>query len=278
MRIGVAGLGLIGGSLALALRERHEVRGFDVARDVREAAARAGIPGVEHVEALIPADAVIVATPMSAVLPTLAALAPTADGAVLIDVASVRAPVDAFAREDASGARIVGLHPMAGSTDAGFAAARADLFRDRLFLVVPTASSDSQAMAVAGILARDAGGDATVVSADVHDRALAYLSGLPLAAAAATAMVATAQPLEFAGPGLRDTTRLALTPEELALDLLLSNAMTVAQATKTLADQLEWLSNVIVDRDRAQLRDFLRAARGARVEMDRDQRRDRSIS
>src|ERR1700752_3226967 len=110
MKIGIAGLGLIGGSLALALRGEHELRGYDVAREARDAATRAGISVVGGLEGLLPADAVIVATPMNAVLPTLAALAPSAKRAVLLDVASVRGPIDAFAREQKGTARLVGMH------------------------------------------------------------------------------------------------------------------------------------------------------------------------
>src|SRR5688572_3934131 len=128
-----------------------------------------------------------------------------------MEVGSLKAAVAAFAETAPGTARIVGAHPMAGATTAGFTAARADLFRERPFLIVPTARSDTDAMAVAGDIARDAGGVATVCSTVVHDRAMAHLLAAPLAAASALALSADgAGPLlGLAGPGFRDTTRLA---------------------------------------------------------------------
>jgi len=96
LNVSIAGLGLIGGSLALALKTRHRVSGFDIDASTREAALAAGIDIVGALEELLPADAVIVATPMAAIVPTLASLAQRSGNAVLLDVASVRAPVEAF--------------------------------------------------------------------------------------------------------------------------------------------------------------------------------------
>ncbi len=120
MRIGIAGLGLIGGSLALALRGRHRITGFDPDPAAREAAKGGGIAIADTLDALLPADAVIVATPLADVVPTLAALVPRADGALLLDVGSLKRTVAGFAETAPATARIVGGHPMAGSTDSGF--------------------------------------------------------------------------------------------------------------------------------------------------------------
>lgn len=270
LKIGIAGLGLIGGSLALALREQHEVRGFDISRETRDAASRAGVRIVDRVEALMPADAVIVATPMQAVLPTLAQLAPSAADTVLIDVASVRGPVDAFAREHANGARVVGMHPMAGRSAQGFAAADPALLSGRPFLITPTVTADSDAMAVAGRIARDAGGVVTVVSAVEHDRVVALTSALPLAVAAALAVAAVdadAEGRAFAGPGLRDTTRLADTPSDLAEALLLANAGNVVAALARLRDVLDELERAVAERDVAGIREILSRAASARRAM-----------
>jgi prephenate dehydrogenase len=269
MKIGIAGLGLIGGSLALALRDRHEVSGFDISRDARDAAARAGVIVRDRLEALLPADTVIVATPMPAVLPTLATLAGIANGAVLIDVASVRGPMDAFAREH-GGARQVGMHPMAGRAASGFTAADASLLRGRPFLIVPTATADSDAMALAGRVARDAGGVVTVVSAAEHDRVVALTSALPLAVAAALAVAAGdgAAGRAFAGPGLRDTTRLADTPQELAEALLTANAGNVVSALARLREVLDELERAVAERDVAAIREILARASAARATFD----------
>ena len=271
MKLGVAGLGLIGGSLALAFRDRHEVRGFDVDRATRVAATERGIATVDAVESLVPADAVVVATPLSAVLPTLAALAPRAAGTVLLDVSSVRAPIDAFARDGAEGARLVGMHPMAGRSASGFASADASLFSGRPFLVVPTATTDTDAMRVAGELARDAGGVVTVCSAVEHDRVLAVTSALPLAIAAALALAATeATPrvAAFAGPGLRDATRLAATPGDLAESLLLANGGNVVAAFARVRTLLDELEAAVASRDIPALRALLERAASARAELD----------
>lgn len=224
MRVSVVGLGLIGGSIALGLQGRHEVRGHDSDARAREAARARGLDVADRLDDALPADAVIVATPIGSVVPTLEAIAPRADGAVLMEVGSLKAQVAAFAERARDDTRIVGLHPMAGSTASGISAADPAMFRGRPFLVVPTARSDASAMTIAGDIARELGGTVTVCSAAVHDRAIAAVSALPLATAIALARVsADAVPMsvdDVAGPGLRDATRLASTPLDLALPLL----------------------------------------------------------
>ncbi len=231
MRIGIAGCGLIGGSLALALRGAHEVHAYDPA-------GTGDIRAVGRLEDLLPADIVIVATPLARVVPTLAALADGSDGALLFDVGSLKRDVAAFAETAPKSTRIVGGHPMAGTTESGYGAARADLFRGRPFFIVPTARSDERSMAAAGDIARAAGAVPTVVSADEHDRIVATLSGLPLAVALAVAKTG-AELSDFAGPGYKDATRLAATPPELAQALLKGNATEVKAALARFRDALD---------------------------------------
>ena len=271
MKIGIAGLGLIGGSLALALRAKHQVTGFDVARDTREAARSAGIGVSETLEGLLPADVVIVATPLDAVLPTIVALEAWAKDAVLVDVGSVRARVDAYAAEQSAGARIVGMHPMAGRSTHGFAAADPVILAGRPFLIVPTGRSDARSMAVAGDIARDAGGIVTVCSAAEHDRAVAVLSALPLAMAAALSISAADSAgglAGIAGPGFRDTTRLALTSVDLGRAILEANGANVLQAMARLREVLDELERAVASGDGRAVAAFLARARTARESLE----------
>ena len=269
MRIGVAGLGLIGGSLALALRDRHEVTGYDTDERARAAAKGDGIRIVTRLDELLPADAVLVATPISAIVPALEHLATHSDGAVLLDTGSLKRAVVDYAARAPAGARIVGGHPMAGTTSAGFSAADPGLFRGRAFLLVPTARSDDSAMAIAGTIAREVGAAVTVCSAEVHDRAMARLVAGPLAAAAALAVAgAQAEPLlGAAGPGFRDSTRLADTPADLATEILFGNAGDAAAAIESIVEGLTQLRDAIEREDKDYARSFLQAARSVRSEL-----------
>lgn len=269
MRIGVAGLGLIGGSLALALRDRHEVTGYDVDEAARRAAASDGIRVAAKLEDLVLADAVVVATPMKAIVPTLERLVARSNGAVLVDTGSLKRAVVDFAGRAPKDARIVGGHPMAGTTSSGFSAADKHLFQGRPFLLVPTARSDDAAMDVAGKIARDAGATVTVCSVAVHDRAMARLLAAPLATAAALAVAgAEAGPLiNAAGPGFRDSTRLADTPLDLAIELLFTSAKDSRAAIASVIDGLEQLRDRLDRDDREYVLSFLRAARSVRDEL-----------
>jgi len=269
VKIGVAGLGLIGGSLALALRDRHEVTGYDTDERARAAAKTDGLRIAAGLEDLLPADAVVVATPISAIVPTLERLSQRSNGAVLLDTGSLKRGVVEFAARAPSGARIVGGHPMAGATSAGFSAADPGLFRGRSFLLVPTARSDDAAMAVAGTIAREIGAAVTVCSADVHDRAMARLVAGPLATAAALAIAgAQAEPLlGAAGPGFRDSTRLAETPPALATELLFASGADVGAAIGSIIEALTQLRASVERGDRDYVRNFLATARSIRSEL-----------
>lgn len=261
MKLGVAGLGLIGGSIALGLRDAHTVAGYDTSSEARAAAAARGVTVVERLEDLLPADAVIVATPIGQIVSTIEALAPRADGAVLGEVGSLKSAVAAYAERAPKDSRIVGLHPMAGGTSTGIAAADGAMFRGRPFLVVPTARSDSRAMAVAFEISRCLGGEVTELSVDDHDRAVSAVSALPLAVAIALARVAReAGPVDVervAGPGLRDATRLAATSTDLALALL--SAPGLREHLASLRTAIEQIEGALGD-DRA-LRSLLKRPR-----------------
>jgi prephenate dehydrogenase len=269
VKIGIAGLGLIGGSLALALRDNHEVIGYDTDERARATAKADGIRIARRLEELVPADAVLVATPISTIVPTLNILATRSDGAVLLDTGSLKRTVAEYAARAPVGARIVGGHPMAGTTSAGFSAADPGLFRGRAFLLVPTARSDDAAMAMAGDIARDIGAIVTVCSADVHDRAMARLVAGPLATAAALAVAgAQAEPLiGAAGPGFRDSTRLAETPSDLATELLFGDSAEAAAAIGSIIEALTQLRQSLERGDRDYVRSFLAAARSVRSEL-----------
>jgi prephenate dehydrogenase len=268
LNVGVAGLGLIGGSLALALKARHRVTGFDIDPNARDAARAAGIEVVATLDALLPVDAVIVATPIGAVVPTLQSLISRAGTAVLLDVASVRSPVEVYASSAPTSCRIVGFHPMAGRSGSGFAAASAALLEQRPFLVVPTPRSDTTAMALAGALARDAGGVVTVCSAEQHDRIVAVLSALPLTFASALALTAAetvdGDLASFSGPGFADSTRLALTSPDLGGALLLANAENVRAALSRARAILDDVDRAIAAGDTAALNAILERAAEAR--------------
>jgi prephenate dehydrogenase len=270
VRIGLAGLGLIGGSLALALRDTHEVIGYDVDERTRAAAGGAGIRIADRLDELMSAEAVLVATPIAAIVPTLEELGRRRSGAVLIDTGSLKRGVARYAERAPAGARIVGGHPMAGSTSSGFDAADPELFRGRPFLLVPTARSDEEAMSVAGAIARDAGAAVTVCSAEAHDRAMARLVAAPLATAAALAVAGAdaGALLGAAGPGFRDATRLAETPLDLAAELLFGNADDAQVAIAAVIAALEQLRASLNRDDRASVEDFLGTARDVRAKLD----------
>lgn len=267
MTLAVVGLGLIGGSLALATG----ARGFDADPAVRAHARARGIDVRDDLAAAVrDAELVVGAVPSVALASVIQAVLEAAPDAVVTDTASLKRPLAALSATLPPGARVVGGHPMAGSTRSGIAAADAGLFRGRRWLIVPTARTDAQAAALVGALARSVGAETLVVSAERHDALMTWMSQLPLAAASALASVVAREGTELAaGPGLLDTTRIAGTPEALALELLTADRGALAFAIEELGSELAALVDTIRSGEDTRLRAYLSAARGARDQLER---------
>lgn len=192
----IVGLGLIGGSIGIALRNR----GWHVAFDdpfvsLDEARARGA---ADAAAGDVAADVVVLATPIDVALRLLDQQL-ARQGATVTTVCSVLAPFTAAA---ASHGRFVAGHPMAGSHERGLGAARADLFRDARWFV------DRHDDAVAALIA-DCGAIDELVDASEHDRAMAEVSHLPQLLSTALAAHLDERLLRFAGPGLQTFLRLA---------------------------------------------------------------------
>ena len=232
MRVAVVGVGLIGGSIALAARERAgaHVTGFDPADGVLAAAlARGALDAAASSpqEAAAGADAVFVAAPVArlpeAVRTVLAAAAPSA---VVSDVGSTKRSV-AAAVDDG---RFIGGHPLAGAETAGVEHARADLFEGATWYLTPTARTVGVLYERLHRLLADLGARPQALDADTHDRMMAAVSHLPhvlanvLVAQAARALDAEGERLPHTGPSFRDATRVAGAPTAIWRDIYLSNA------------------------------------------------------
>ena len=236
-RVVVAGLGLVGGSLARALkRAGYSVVGVDRPAVLgRARAARilsAGFTSLE--EALVGADVLVLAAPPRASLLLLRRVARRAPaGLVVTDVTSVKRDIVAEARCLGLG-RFVGGHPIAGNEGRGFAASKADLFRGRAWVLTPE-GADPSAVRIVRALVGATGARPVVMGAKEHDRVLAFLSHLPQVvawaiAAAARGDAATKRRLGLAGPGFHDMTRLARSPRGLWREILEGNRDEVASA------------------------------------------------
>lgn len=236
-RIVILGLGLIGGSIGLALREAGfagERVGLDPDPDTCDRALASG--ALTRVEsdlagALAGADLVILATPLSAMPDLLAALASLLEpGAVLTDCASAKGGPVAWARALLADrmVRFVPGHPIAGSAASGFQAASAGLFRGRGVVLCPLPETDPLALEAVAGLWRACGAEVTRLDPDRHDRVFAAVSHLPqLLAFALVDLLARREDAEQlfaqAGPGFRSVTRIAASSPALWRDICLTN-------------------------------------------------------
>jgi prephenate dehydrogenase len=257
VNIAVLGVGLIGGSIGLAARERlgAQVSGFDPApRALAEAleigAITRSCPSVA--EAVADADVAFVATPVGAVADTLrAALAEAPGSCVVSDVGSTKRAVVA-AVEDL---RFIGGHPLAGAESAGVRHARADLFDGATWFLTPSQQTPGIHYERLHRLLVDVGARPAALDAATHDRVMACVSHLPhvlanvMVAQAAHVLDEHGERLPHAGPSLRDATRVAGANTAMWRDVYLSNADVLIEALDEYVSRLQEVREALVARD-----------------------------
>ncbi len=250
-KVGIAGLGLIGGSIALAVRELWP-ESLVIAVDnqgVLETAMRmhAVDVGGDDLGMLAEADLVILAAPVRQNLALLDQLPNVLHArAVVTDTGSTKREIVAAARQLPEHLTFVAGHPLSGAAAGGIEHARPDLFKGRPWLFAPPeAAAGGDALEKLWAFAGALGSFPQVVEADVHDRWLAYISHLPqLMASALMNVVGEAvgeDGLALAGRGLIDTTRLASSPPAIWRDIAVSNADQLGPALDEIIEMLQSL-------------------------------------
>jgi prephenate dehydrogenase len=265
-KIGIVGLGLIGGSIALAARQlwpKALVIGVDN-KDVLETAMRLHAIDVaaDDLIVLAEADIVILAAPVKANIALLAELDENVGQPALVtDTGSTKREIVAAAAALPARFTFVGGHPLAGAAQGGLEHARPDLFNGRPWLLISGGSertrpdSDDAGPALAKLteFVQALGAVPRVLGAQAHDRLLAFLSHLPQLTASALMQVvggAVGQAgLALAGRGLADTTRLASSPPDIWRDIASTNADEIGLALDALIALLQALRRDLPDGD-----------------------------
>jgi prephenate dehydrogenase len=280
MRIAVIGLGLIGGSIALAARQRlgAEIVGTDTDPGTRKAALADGTVDRAYptaAEAVDGTQAAFVAVPVGALPDAVGAVLKHAPRqCVVTDVGSTkRAIVEAHADS-----RFVGGHPMAGSEHSGLRHARGDLFEGATWFLTPGAvTSDAVLEWLRGLL-EAMGARPKVIDAESHDKLVAVLSHLPhvianvLIAEAQDTLPAGLRALSAAGPSFRDATRVAGAPAEIWTDIYATNADMLALAVEDMVARLRAFHGALRSGDHARIVSFTEAAAAARVLLEEESR------
>ena len=216
MRVGIIGLGLIGGSLALALRRLGrsiEVTGVTKrAESAAEAIRRGAVDRAStDLSDLSDCDIVVIATPIEEIPAVMDGLAPIVTTGVLVtDVASVKRPLLGWARRLPNPSRFLGGHPVAGKTRTGLRESDAAIFEDEPWIFTPAEGQDVRPFDTWFEIVRAIGGTVSFMHADVHDQQMAFLSHLAFVVSAALSETVqkSADPT-LGGPGYRGMVRLA---------------------------------------------------------------------
>lgn len=260
--IGIVGLGLIGGSIAEALRDEYDVIGFDTDSATCEYAKNHGIcRTVADLSAMRGCSVIFVCVPVSATERVLESVyGAVGESAIISDVASVKTPFS-----HAKG-RYVGGHPMAGTELGGIQAAKPHLFQNAYWCIT---GSGADADTVRSIV-KAFGAIPVDISAEEHDRAVSKYSHAPHAIAYALAAAAiTGDAAPIAGSGFLDTTRIAKSDAGFWSDVLYLNRQNVIEDIRAVTAQLQKIETMLNSDDRAALIEYLDAARKKRLALDR---------
>jgi len=262
-RLVVVGVGLLGGSVALAARASgvaREIVGVGRDRQRLEGPLRAGLvdriatdvaAGVDGADCVVLAATVLV---NERLLESIWACVPA--GALLTDVGSTKRRIVTAAERLAAGRPLafLGSHPMAGSEKSGWQVARADLFRGATVIVTPTDATEPRAIKGVSALWEALGARVSALDPETHDRTVAAISHLPhVAAWALVDAVGRFEPgaLAFAARGFKDTTRIAASDPSMWRDVLLDNAPAVRASLGAFRAALDELERLLAAGDAA---------------------------
>ncbi len=273
-RLGILGLGLIGGSLALSLKGRRdapEVWGCDRSRvALREAGEAGAIARACPEPELAECDLVVVCLPVLRAVEAIRRLGPRMrPGSVLTDVGSVKGPiVRAGSEAVARGAEFVGGHPIAGTERSGFSAADPGLFRGRSFILTPVPGNREDALRRVARLWEAAGSRVLRMDPVTHDRVFAYVSHLPHAVAYAlvhsVATLKSKVPLGYSAGGFRDFTRIASSNPEMWKEIMIQNRAEILRSVAHYRKNLALLERLVREGDGAGLLEYFRTAKRTR--------------
>lgn len=275
--IAILGPGLLGGSMALALKQASSGSRIHIWGRREEAVAEINARGLADfsstdINAVCKgADLVILCTPVEtmASLASKVAQSELAEGCVITDVGSVKTSVvssleTVFAKGPA---QFIGSHPMAGSERAGLEAARADLFQKATCIITPTLFSSDQALATVRAFWTALGCQLLEMSPEEHDRKIARISHLPHLVAAAVTMAALHRDpsaAECVGNGFRDATRIAAGDPDLWTGIVLQNRAEIIPALADARHAISELLAMVEEVDEKTLRRFLGDAKSLR--------------
>jgi prephenate dehydrogenase len=277
-KVALIGVGLLGGSLAMAIRERKLaslVEGY-VRRDASitecEQAGLKDFATRDLGTALRDAELVILCTPLAQMRELTEQMLPALKSGVLVtDVGSVKGSVVAELEPlvNRAGAHFIGAHPMAGAEKTGVSAARADLFDNAVCVLTPTASSNGEAVRKVEEFWRALGTRVLKLTPSLHDELVARSSHLPHIAAAALAndVLHPNRPKEqptLCANGFRDTTRIASGSPEMWRDIALATREQVSRALAEFMASLDQLRRKIEAGDAKAVEEFFVSAKQRR--------------
>jgi len=277
-RITVVGLGLMGGSLAGALRgrcagvmgvaRREEVVGAALQQGLVDRGTTSLARGVQE------ADIVVLATPVRVIIQQIPELGPLLPNhCVLMDLGSTKADIVKEMAKLPEHIQPLGGHPMCGKESSGLASADPAIYRGATFILTPLPRTSEWALRLGQELARAVGSEPLVLDGERQDFLVGTLSHLPYLMACA--LVATADATTSADPaawkivagGFRDTTRIAASDVTMMGDILLTNREEVLRALDTLQDEIGRLSKLIEGGSGEAMRRRLSEIREKRLEM-----------
>ena len=262
-RAAVIGTGLMGGSIALALRAQGwHVSGWDADPQQRDLALQLGV--VDELDDEPQADLTFLAVPVGSVAGV--AQAALERGGVVTDIGSVKAPVVSSVNHP----MFVGGHPMAGSEAVGVRGASANLFDGAMWVLTPTVTTDPEAQAMVHSVVRSMGAEVLTLDAEQHDMLVATVSHVPHLTAAMLMGLASARSVEhsallrLAAGGFRDMTRVASGDPRMWIDICADNRDAILGALDEFAERLADMRSVVATGDSAALMERLSAAQRAR--------------
>ncbi len=268
----IVGLGLMGGSLARALRAKNACAKIIVVDRNTKTCAQARERGIADqagadLSLASHADVIILATPVRAIIDLLPRVGVVArSNAIVMDLGSTKRQVTRAMEALPARVQAIGAHPMCGKETAGIDAADANLFRGAAFVLTPLARTSPQTLAFAQSLAEMLGARPVVLDAARHDKIVAAVSHLPYALAATLMTTATdlargdEMLFALAASGFRDTSRLAASDTTMMLDTLLTNRENVAASLRAYSRHLTTFADWIDRADETSLRAALENA------------------